>query len=230
MFGETKIEKDVYHVTEILNPPLIVYLRRTKNYYVSPHKFAFTLLGSGVHSVLEEAKSIINRAKKGDYTFEKENTFKAALSVLGKKVYLTGTPDLIIHSRGELWDFKVVKYYYEGLNLMRGLWNESKYPLQLNIYRAFSNPSEIKRLFIQMHLKDYNQKMMEKGIAPITVVEIPTWPVEQVTQEVMLRLNNIISMFDGKTFLPCSKDDTWGGLRCAYYCFVKDVCPIYEKK
>ena len=64
-------EPNIYHTTEILNPPQQVYLKRNNPYYMKPDSLIDMNFGSAWHSKLEETKKYVKElGLQDDYLME----------------------------------------------------------------------------------------------------------------------------------------------------------------
>lgn len=69
------VEEGVYHVTEILNPPQVVHLSRTTEYFAHPASQIWMLFGTGFHTVMERGHGLIPEGK-----FLAEQNFRAEVA------------------------------------------------------------------------------------------------------------------------------------------------------
>jgi hypothetical protein len=223
-------KKKIYHVTEICDPPKVIYLKRHNSYYRPPESLSYTMFGSAFHSIIEETMSRIKELGfENDYIFEEKNHFEVHIKTKHGKAILSGTPDLYIPKLEQLWDFKTAKYYYEVQDLLAGKWNESKHILQLNIYRVYKYP-EAKELYLEMHIKDYQRRLAKEGVLPIMIIEVPIlddgYIKEYVKQAIECQLQ-LEKQKEPIQIRPCTKEETWNGIRCKDYCEGRDFCVQY---
>jgi hypothetical protein len=236
-------EEDVYHVTEILNPPQAVWLARNKDYYVPPDSIVDMHIGTSWHSKIEETKKFVKElGLQKEYIMEKK--FKVPLlwdrvderieTEMGaphndyEGVILTGTPDLYVKSTDTIWDYKVTKYYYTLKYMLEDKW-DNDYIWQLNIYRRFNYPKAKMKLFC--YLKDWKTNFPDAfGVDKTMIVEVPHIPDREVESRVKSSLaEHVKAQKDGNP-RPCTDEERWRNangvcLRCEHYCGVSRICP-----
>ena len=222
----------VYHVTEILNPPQVVYLSRTKPYYAPASSLVWMLFGTGFHTVMERGH---DRIEGCEDRFESEKNFQVKVD----DVTLSGTPDLYDIANKTLYDFKTIKGY--AVKLMKsGDFSGNKYKDQLNIYRAYAHP-EAERLVIEAVVKDWYEDMsIRDDVEQIEDIPVPMMTVEETKEMV---LNKIVTHeLTRKTGVipPCSMEDQWVNMnprsknygvpiRCKSFCPVNKFCQQYKE-
>jgi hypothetical protein len=226
---DRRVVDNVYHVTEILNPPQVVYLSRTCSTYPNPHSMVWAMLGTGVHGILSEVGSRI-----GD-RYEVEKNFIVDFGY----AKLSGTTDLWDKDDKVLWDYKTVKSYAVK-KLKAGDFSGSKYADQMNIYAAYGYP-DAKKLIIEAVVKDWSPTVQAKeGINPIEDIIIPMHPqgcTELLVQTLLQE--HVDTQKTGKP-RPCKDEELWISnsprspncgipLRCRDYCAVNGVCPQYQQ-
>lgn len=247
--GQTRgVEENIYHVTEILNPPQVVYLKRNNPYYLSPDSLVDMNVGTAWHEKLYETRKFVQElGLQDDYLMERN--FKEYFSVAkdGKVtetfepwsedglVTLSGTSDLYVKSTKTLWDYKVMKYYYTFKYLSEGNWEGNSIPLQLNIYRVYQYP-EASAIKIFCYLKDFKLNMTDLyDINQTETLQVPMMPDEVVKKKVVdLLTEHVETQRTGKP-RPCTKEERWFNkkgepLRCMYYCAVNEICEQYAKE
>lgn len=221
--GHREVKPGVYHVTEILNPPKVVYLQRHRDFYREPESLIYVTFGRAFHTIMAEQKDRVQALAGADYQFEDDNHFEVEIKTKHGNAILSGTPDLIIFSQKEIVDYKTGKYFYEVQKLLEGN-SDSKYPMQLNIYRAYGYP-EAEKLFLEMNIKDYNQRVRETGVKPIERIQIPTMPIPKVKTFVEERIAELLYNEEHPDKIrDCNEDELWGGIRCEQYCDGHEFC------
>ena len=221
---------DVYHVTEILNPPQVVYLSRNLGAkFPNPHSLVWAMLGTGVHGILAEVAG-----KLGD-RYEVEKNFIVDFGY----AKLSGTTDLWDKDEKVLWDYKTIKSYAVK-KLKAGDFSGSKYADQMNIYAAYGYP-DAKRLVIEAVVKDWSPTIQAKdGISPIEDIEVPMYPRGETEMLVQTLLQEHVGVQKSENPRPCTDEEVWVGksprspnfgirLRCRDYCAVNGVCKQYQK-
>lgn len=221
-------EPDVWHVTEILNPPQIVWLSRHNDVYAHPESLLWLTFGKGWHEVLEHQKHEIKRLGLED-KFIFEQSISQEYTINGKLVTLTGRADLYIPETKTLWDYKTVKGYFA--RKVKKSWDETSYHKQLNIYRVigFPNCEHMKLLCL---IKDHSEKMsLQDGINEIEAIDVPMIPDSAANKMIVdLLTEHVTNEADCLSVRPCLPEETWMGRRCAGYCQVSDVCKQYQEK
>lgn len=224
----------VYHVTEILNPPQVVFLSRTKPYFAYPSSLIWMLFGTGFHTVMEKGHGLI--AELGcEGQFESEKNFKVEVD----GVTLSGTPDLYDHNSKTLYDYKTIKGY--AVKLMKaGDFSGNKYKDQLNIYRAYAYP-QAERLVIEAVVKDWSGDMLFRdNVDQIEDIEVPMDNINAVKDMVTNKVVIHELVRKTGTIPPCSPEDQWVNmnpksknygvpLRCKSFCPVNKVCAQYQE-
>ena len=247
--GYRPVEENVYHVTEILNPPQIVYLTRNNPYYVEPDALVDMHVGTAWHSKIEEVKGFVKElGLEHEYLMEKNFRIKFLLpddlpkgikskkpwvvkgSVLGlNDTTLSGTSDLYIHTTKTLWDFKTMKYYYTFKYLTEGKWEDSNIPWQMNIYRVYQYP-KCAKMKILAYIKDWKSNFPDRyGVGKTDIIEVPRMPDEVVEKRVIKLLTEHVTAQKTGTYRECTEDERWinrdgVALRCRDYCAASDLC------
>jgi hypothetical protein len=234
----SKISRDtvdgVYHVTEILNPPQVVHLSRTREYFATPSSLVWMMFGTGFHTVMEGGHQRLEEMGF-DQRFVAEKNFKAEVN----GVILSGTPDLYDSEEKTLWDYKTMKGYAAKL-MIAGDFSGNKYKDQLNIYRAYAYPNA-ERLMVEAVIKDWTPDMaIRDGVEQIEDIEVP---MEGVAETKEMVLNKIVTHELTRktgTIPPCSMDEQWVNMnprsknygmpvRCKSFCPVSKVCQQYKE-
>jgi hypothetical protein len=231
MMSHRVVRKGVYSVTEILNPPQIVYLSRNNPYWVEPMSMIWMTLGRGWHEVIEgQGRRLQEIGKADDYMVEQ--SFATEVKTSNGPVILTGTMDLGIRSKRELWDFKTVKsYFIEKMHKFND-WSDTTYGTQINLYKHHIFP-EATTLVLDCLVKDWNRYLSARtGIRPIEKLYPPILPpqVIQNLEEALLDYNLQCQAQPG-TVRDCVESELWTGqCRCQDYCQVSGICPQYAKR
>lgn len=238
-------DSNVYHVTEILNPPQQVYLKRNNPYYMSPNSLVDMHVGTAWHEKIAETKGFIyDLGLQDEYLMEKKFKKEFTIDVTVTKelgcicnVILSGTSDLYVKSTKTLWDYKVMKYFYTFKYLSEGKWEGNTIPMQLNTYRVYQHP-EAECIKILCYIKDFKLNMVDKyDINQTEELQVPMIPNHIVKENVeALLTEHVEAQRTGKP-RPCKEEELWinakgVALRCEYYCSVKEICEQYaeEKK
>ena len=221
-----------YSVTEILNPPQQVFLKRNNPFWVHPTDRTWMTLGIGFHKVIEEGLTLMPEEERKNYVSEDEGKFEV---VLGDAT-LTGIPDLYDKRAKRLTDFKTMKVYAMK-KLKAGEWDDTTYGWQINLYKTFSFPGA-EHLVIEAFLKDWNaQTFMRDGLQPYEKVTAPLMDNGTVERHAKFLLQRHVDIQDEKEPVPrCQRPDLWIPdnprnkncgipLRCRDYCEAVNVCP-----
>jgi hypothetical protein len=224
-------EDGVYHVTELLNPPRVVYLERHYDYYAPPESLIYLVFGSALHAFLELDAKDFDRYEISpeDYIIERPMPPYEIETPYGKGT-IVGRPDLYVTKAQTLYDYKTIKYYYTGKKMLAGDWQDNTYMWQLNAYRVFAYP-EAKRLVLEAFFKDFDNKMSFLGLSPLTAINVPMLPKEQVISRFREALSIQLEHEQKKAVpRPCTPEETWDGRRCSAYCHVLPFCPEGQEK
>ena len=149
-------------------------------------------------------------------------------------VILSGTSDLYVKSTKTLWDYKVMKFWYQFKYLSEGKWDDSPIPWQLNIYRVYQYP-DAEAIKIFCYLKDYKLNMTEKYcLSQTEELHVPIIPDNIVKQKVLdLLAEHVTAQQTGKP-RACTEEERWWNerekayLRCKYYCSASEICPQHQ--
>lgn len=233
-------EENVYHTTEILNPPQQVYLKRNNPYYMKPDSLIDMMVGSSWHQKLEETKKYVKElGLEKDYLIERNFRETITIQVFDGEIggtcipVLSGTSDLYVKSTKTLWDYKVMKFWYQFKYLSEEKWDDSPIPWQLNIYRVYQYP-DAEDIKIFCYIKDYKLNMAEKyDLDPTETLHVPMIPDDKVKKRVVeLLAEHVQAQQTGKP-RACTEEEKWINkqgipLRCEYYCAVNQICPDYR--
>jgi len=238
-----KITSGVYSVTEILNPPQIIYLQRNFPYYVIPRDRAFMTFGSGWHSAIETQKyKMRDLGLHEDWILENNGVpFEKRFDLKEGVAFLRGRPDLYHVPKKVLWDFKTIKYYYSLKRILdTGDWKDETYHWQINMYRKYCYP-EAKSLMLEAIVKDYNRRVMWMGVEPTVQLQVPYIPDPKLDNFVRTKLDYLLlCQKDPSKVRPCTYEEIWVDenknsrehgkpLRCLHYCGVSTICKQYKK-
>lgn len=213
----------VYHVTDVINPLQILFLKLTRDYYCTPDSAIQMSFGTGLHRFLESSRILMEAAEHVP-----EHVLEAHFEVPILSSKLSGTADIWIPETKELIDVKTCKAY--KVKLMRSPvydWAHDTWARQLNIYWVFGFP-EARKLTVAAWVKDYSSRIAAKdGIQEIEYINIPFLP--DTARFVAERIGLIEDIMAGHTECPpCEPDEiNWGSSptgRCEKYCAVASVC------
>ena len=243
LMSDRKVVPNSYSVTEILNPPRIVYYTRNFTYFAAPKSLIWQTFGSAWHNIIDFQKTQIkDLGLEDEYlieeSFEKIFTIQTGEIRLNHQeiepVKLRGRSDLYCTSTKTLWDFKTMKQYPVQKAWKRD-WSGSTYPMQLNIYRVYQYP-EAEKIMISAIIKDHSRGIEEKyGMEPVERLEVPIIPDLEVKETVKELLKiHVENQEDPSKIRQCTNDELWINkkgerLRCMEYCPVKDLCPQWKE-
>ena len=217
----------VYHVTEIFNPPKVVYLHRHEDYYVEPESNAYTAFGTAYHLMVERGQ--LSLAKLGitdNASTERDPgmSFQAKIITAHGTAILTGRADRYEPDFKTLWDYKTEKLY-SIKKYLAGDWEGVKHVYQLNTYRTFMFP-EAERLRLSCLVKDHGyQAKVRDGIKAIVNVDVPIIQSGLVREVVASKIGILLqNEADPSTIRDCLPEELWGGKRCEEYCAVREFC------
>jgi len=222
--NERPYEPNIYHVTEILNPPKVVYFNRHYPYYADPLDSAYTTFGSSFHSIMESGAALVKELGLGEQLYVEE-PFSVSLDTPAGTATLRGRPDIYDAKFLTLYDYKTEKAYTIK-KLKEGNFNDSKHMAQLNIYRHFAYP-KAEHLIVVAMIKDHGrQTEIRDGLRPIEQVEVPIMAPVAVQEYTVYRVaENLRAEKDPATMRECVEEELWLQpreqnlpLRCQKYC------------
>ena len=226
--GSREVQPGVYHVTEILNPPQVVYYSRNFPYYSHPFSLIWAVFGSAFHALIESQHEFIRTLESEDYDVEKN--FKADLGF----ATLSGTADLYDRKSKTLWDFKTIKSYAVKM-MLQGDFSGNKYKDQMNIYRAYGFP-EAEHLKIEAVVKDWSAAVQDKDrILPVEDIDVPIDLVSNTVAMTVARTQEHVTAQETGAPRLCTDEERWintnprskncgVALRCRDYCPVSAYC------
>jgi len=217
-------EPGIYHCTEILNPPKVVYFERHYDYFQDPLDMAYATFGTAFHSIMEEGAALVKEMGLCPDKFRVEEPFTAELDTPAGRATLRGRPDIYDTELKTLYDYKTEKSYSVKL-LKEGNFNDSKHMAQLNIYRLFKYP-EAEHLVIVAMVKDHGRQIaLKDGLRPIELIELPILNDKAVRDYVIYRVaENLRTEADPQKVRDCTEEELWlqkkdgMPLRCTEYC------------
>jgi len=226
-----------FSVTELTSPPKVAFLRRKHDYYVWPDDMIFLMFGSGFHAAIEASAPLIKEmGMDADYIVERAGAFSMKVDTPAGTATLTGIPDLYVAPEQTLYDFKTMKYWYDGKNIMEGKGVKQEYAEQLNIY-AWARFPRCRRLIIKALVKDWNRKLRDQHDVPkIITAEVPMMPKDEVAALVSERCATLLVAEKTGEVRPCTKEECWFNpktgewIRCEEYCPVNEFCEEYQER
>ena len=228
IIGEYReVKKERWSVTEILDPPQLVYLRRNRDYYCNPYSLVWAVFGSAVHNILQHHGD--GSTEENPTQYEVEKKFEAP--VCG--ITLVGKVDLWDKEEKALWDYKTIKEY-SVLLMKKGVW-DNKYKDQMNIYKVYGFPTA-EKLMLECIVKDHRA---DSECNPVEDIEVPIENVAQVIIQTNDLLRKHLDTQETGIFTPCTDEERWINknprsknymipLRCRDYCAVSSICPQHQ--
>lgn len=187
---------NVIHVTDLIGPPQIWCLKRTKwdEIEVPISSMLWAAVGSGLHATLEGASK---------HTDSGSSELTCALFISGWS--LTGTLDRITFHDNTITDYKMCKAWaINNGDTIQG-WTR-----QLNIYRylyMMTKKEQIDKLKVQAFLRDWSA-MKVRGNYPETAfpqIDIEVWTLQKTATYITKR----IEMFMYAERESCTKEERW---------------------
>lgn len=190
-----------YSVTDLINPPQIVQLRKRWGYLVdiNPEQSVQIMLGHGLHDYLHEFTDLNNGLSEH------------RISVNFDDITISGQADWFGYD-GHLVDYKLTK-----VRSLKG--DKSSWIQQLNMYKFLierSTGRKVTKLSILAFLKDHSKTRARLAGSdypkfPIAVIDIPIWEPETTEAFIKERIRiHEEANFLSDTDLPeCSKEDRW---------------------
>lgn len=192
-----------FSVTELLNSPQIVQLKRKHwdELEEDASDMVWSIFGSAIHGILEHGK-------------DENHIVEERIHLTIENTQVSGAIDLqeIEEDGIVLSDYKTTSAWV--VQNMKQDWHD-----QLNTYAYLIEQVKkvpVKKLQIVAIVRDWSRRDAEKDgypKAPIVVIDIPLWPLEQREQFLKDRIHKHISaVFDmeiGDELQPCTSDDMW---------------------
>jgi hypothetical protein len=217
--GDKRIWNGKASTTQLLNGTRYSYLEITKDYAVSPDEYAFALIGTRHHKILDEV------AKKLGMISEKK--------LEGTEV--SGILDLLVPDNNggfELWDIKTSGSYKiaNALGLTKEPVHIKDWELQLNNYRLMLEGLDFKitKMFIQATARDGGLASSKRlGITrKINKIEIQRLDDDYVACYFASKNKALLNALQSGTLPPmCDYDERWANNKCLGYCPVVEFCP-----
>jgi hypothetical protein len=226
MLNDRPHEPGVFHVTEVFNPPKVVWLHRHKDYAVEPEANAYTAFGTAYHLLMESGEKRLAEFGVTD-TAVLEQSFRAEIKTPHGTAILTGRADRYEPDTKTLWDYKTEKLY-SVKKYLAGNWEGAKHPWQLSTYRTYLFP-EAEHLMLSCLIKDHGyQAKVREGIKAIVSIEVPIHSSGVVLEVVAAKIGELLkNEQDPSTIRDCQPDELWDGKRCEEYCPVNRHCQQY---
>ncbi len=186
---------DVIRVTELINPPICkqLALENWETITADASEFLWSLLGTGIHSVLANSEDGVLVEKR------------VTVETLGltENVVLSGQVDRFIEKTQTIADYKSTSVW----SYLFGI--KPEWEAQLNLYKYLLEriSYKVKRLTINMILRDWQ---MSKAVQsdypniPFAVIDIPVWDRDKTNAYIAERVK-----IHQSEPLPCSPDERW---------------------
>lgn len=206
-------------VTQLYKPMQMLALERKYRgqLYRDISEELYALLGTAAHKVLEfgfdtETETYFVRVETDFGEVEvplegfKPQLLETRLFMAAEGITVSGQVDLL-EEDGTLSDYKTTSVYSFLLE------NKPEWEFQLNVYGllAHLNGHHVTKLQIVGLLRDWTKSKSYQSDypeVPITVREIPLWPLEKTVAEVKGRVTNFKRMLDGE-YEPCTPEERW---------------------
>tara|TARA_R100001443_G_scaffold52460_2_gene64156 strand:+ start:880 stop:1755 length:876 start_codon:yes stop_codon:yes gene_type:complete len=238
--------------TELIQGTCQSFLQRTRDYYIYTDDNAFSLAGTLHHLKLEESSSMLNRLGSEipleavgitgivdlydketktlvDYKFSGSYKIAKCLGVQTKHGYHPTE----VYKRSGRWGKagtpKRIKEFY----IDKDTADMEDWGWQINFYRYLleQNGYAVDNMYVQATVRDGGlQIARERGIdKKIYMIEVPYINDEHLLDKFEVKRDALIWALEHNE-LPseCTKEETWGGIKCESYCSVRDICP-YNK-
>jgi hypothetical protein len=195
-----KPEPYVYHPTELINNPLIRFLkmRHWDELEEDASDRLWALLGSACHAVLQKAGDILNALAEEQLRY----------GIDGCSLVMTGTPDIYIDHAIE--DYKVTSVYAFLLGA------KIEWERQLNIYAfMFTRYGfDVKHLRIHAILRDWmrSKALYDRNYPkiPFHTLNVRKWSTREQEAYVLGRINLFKSVDDGVVIpTACTDEERW---------------------
>lgn len=233
-------------VTELISGSRETYLKKTKEYAVSPESTLYALQGQGIHGIHEEytAGEILSEIRL------ENSTTSGKFDLYGQ---LLGSDD------GVLGDLKVTSSYklMKALGIYKkyvatgevyktgakkgqpkyrqefcydGVHHVLEWAIQLNYYRMLleSQGFKVNSMYIQALCRDFGVRISaERGIDK----QLYIIPINKISDRWLVRYFNhkadVLRQARETKVLPpiCSARERWKDRKCLDYCYVANQCP-----
>lgn len=237
---------DAPTVTELISGSRETYLKKAKEYAVSPESTLYALQGQGIHGIHEEytAGEILSEIRL------ENGTTSGKFDLYGQ---LLGSDDGVLGDLKVTSSYKLMKAlgiykeyvatgecYKTGLKKGQpkfrqefrydGVHHVLEWAVQLNYYRMLleSQGFIVREMYIQALCRDFGVRISaERGIdKPLYVI-----PIKRISDRWLIRYFNhkafVLRKAMEVNILPpiCSARERWKDRKCLGYCDVADVCP-----
>ena len=231
--------------TELLQGTCQSYLQRKEDYYIHPEDNAFSLAGTLHHLKLEES------SHQNHYLSNRLGS-EIPLESIG----ITGIIDLYDNYTKTLVDYKFSgsykiakclgikhKYVQHPTELYKrsGRWGKAGTPKRIKEFYIDEDSVDMEDWGWQVNFYRYLQATVrdaglqiarERGIdKKIYMMEVPFINNEHLLERFEVKRDALIWALEHND-LPdkCTKEETWGGVKCKSYCPVRDICPYNKGK
>jgi hypothetical protein len=190
-------------VTELMSSPRIVQLKRKhwEDLTEDASDMVWSLFGTAVHNILEHGKDEHHIVEERMFTVVNGFTISGAIDL--QEVYEDGTV---------LSDYKTTSAY--------AVVNQKiDWEYQLNCYAYLLHKAKgvtVKKIQIVAIVRDWaRREASREGYpkAPITVIDIPLWPVERqeayIKQRIHLHESAFFDIEVGSDVAQCTSDEMW---------------------
>lgn len=211
-----------FSATGLLSPPRATVLieKHSSSLEIDIYSRIASLIGQGVHSVLERAQ------RQGDLI---EKRFFGVFVINDIEYTVSAQIDLYESDTRTLSDWKTTKAFaFHKKNSAKPEWiaqmNIGAYLMELDLLK-------IDHLQIIGILKDWDKKkaQQEPGYPP---TEVMVMPIERWTKEKteLFIKNRITRIIEARKELPqCSPREMWGGRKCQDWCDAASVCTQWKQ-
>ena len=245
-----------FSVTELIRGVRESYLLKINDYAIDPMSLVFSTFGTAVHKTHElaalKAQGIMTEARLendiatgqidayGHIFNDTENvicdykvtTSYKAMKALGYGYHTehvdTGETYKTGAKKGQP-KFKTIKVWHE--NGRRDVW---EWTLQQNFYRMLLEEAgfQVDGMYIQMLIRDYSTRSAEdrriyKPLYTIKLNKISNHWLKLWFKTKRDRIEK--ALVTGTVPNPCSKRETWGGIKCQNFCNAAPFCNYTEK-
>ena len=254
-FGRERPIVDKLSVTQLSNGTLLEYLRATHPYSTEPYNRSFPLIGTNMHSRMEENRGfgdLVEIRVDHDLFYgtadllTPDEYFPNFYRLLDYKTYgsyragkFLGKQSVDVPS-GELYKRKTVRKgvtYWPGqekptevLYFDRDASEQDSEAWQLNTYRVGLEAQgyKISDMEICVTLRDAGAQTARAGFdRNIYMMPIGYIPDELVLERAELKQSKYRkALSSGVMPEKCSDDETWNGVRCKSWCEVRHLCPF----
>ena len=144
---------------------------------------------------------------------------------------ISGQMDLYNKSTKTLWDYKTTGMYKAAKAVKSSDPRKDcrEWVIQTNCYRFLSG-LQCDHIKILAIVKDFKYSNTYGIKQPAIVIELPKIKLSVIEEWLENRVKKIQQVIKTGKYPECTKEETWGGIRCKDWCDVSHLCSQYSGK